>query len=730
MGRIVVKSKKKVTHESDSGTVKIGTRTTCQVTLRDPVAAEIHCEISFTPQGFMIEDKGSSTGTYVNGLRVEGTQTLGQGDEIVLGVTKLVASLGRDGDLPVLELDLQEDKFFQKAKMSTGDNPTWIPGDREAFKEAEINFGAFPALRVTGWSAVAIAVIVIIVLAVPKVRGLIMQPGPIHNLHAQEIEANNCSACHLSSGDDGRAGCAVCHAEELTGRHPFPGTVGFNVAKQACTRCHVEHLGTETVRKVIEGSGGARVRVRDPRFVPPNFREVHGCEECHSTAPVPEIDDARDYLAELERKRLKREGRAIEAGGETALASTKEPGRLEGFSHEAHVGGKSISCDKCHLASDTAGRDFAPVAFNTCMTCHHAEQNLAYTSAEVTPDADWVGEAFDIRIDSTVHSGGEANVPVSAGTSGDSNSGSGSVANVSGANGDEESKCHLCHTDAPNRRMNSFSKPVFLSSVTGQRLPTGDGSPELYFSIETRGHEGLTSAVDCSECHFKGTLASNARSDRQFFHGLHLSKLLVGSAGDLDDAEAREVSSTCAECHSGTMGSMAFGEEAFDNAACAQCHGSDSNGGGVPVVASAARVEEGTRFDFPHQIHVNSTKGPLAKGCFACHEFTSDGDDLLAAPTTRPDVSNCMECHTGHQYTKGGSCSTCHDPNYEEAPDAGILASRSFSHFESGHAAMLSDCNRCHEGVASAAQVSDIGMPATSDADCFQCHFERRFHWR
>ena len=719
MGRIVVKSKKKVTHESESGTVKIGTRTTCQVTLRDPIAAEIHCEISFTPQGFMIEDKGSSTGTYVNGLRVVGSQTLGEGDEIVLGVTKLVATLGRDGELPVLELDLQEDKFFQKAKMSTGDNPTWIPGDREAFKEAEINFGAFPALRVTGWSAVVVGIIVIVVLAVPKVRGLIMQPGPIHNLHAAVIESNNCSACHLSTGDDGRAGCAVCHGDELSGRHPFRGTVGFKIAEQACTRCHVEHLGTETVDKVIEGSGGALVRVRDPRFVPPNFTEVHGCEECHPS-PVPGLDKAR--------QRMEREKGEAGSAGETALASPKKPGRLDRFSHETHVGGKSISCDKCHLASETSGRDFAPVEFSTCMTCHHHEQNLAYTSAELTPDGDWVGEAFDIRIDSTVHSGGEANVPVSTGASG--GSGSQATSHSTEGAGDEESKCQLCHSDAPERRMSNFSKPVFLSSVTGERLPTGDGSPELYFSIETRGHEGLTSTVNCAECHFKGTLTSNARSDRQFFHGLHLSNLPVGSANDIDDTQAREASSSCAECHSGTMGSMAFGEVAFDNTSCAQCHASDPNGRGVPVVAAASRVEQSTRFDFPHQIHVNSTKGPLAKGCFACHEFTSDGDNLFAAPITRPEVSNCLECHSGHQFTKGGSCSTCHDPKFQEEPETGVLASRSFSHFVAGHAAMLSDCNRCHEGVASAARVSDIGMPATSDNDCFECHFERRFHWR
>ena len=65
----------------------IGSSTDCDVVVDSPLASARHCQLTQTPEGFLLNDLGSTNGTYVNGVRIAGPIRLTTGDSITLGRT-------------------------------------------------------------------------------------------------------------------------------------------------------------------------------------------------------------------------------------------------------------------------------------------------------------------------------------------------------------------------------------------------------------------------------------------------------------------------------------------------------------------------------------------------------------------------------------------------------------------------------------------------------------------
>jgi predicted component of type VI protein secretion system len=59
----------------------------CDVVLSDPEVSRRHAVVAESPEGFTIEDLGSTNGTWVNGERIDHPQPLRAGDEIRFGNT-------------------------------------------------------------------------------------------------------------------------------------------------------------------------------------------------------------------------------------------------------------------------------------------------------------------------------------------------------------------------------------------------------------------------------------------------------------------------------------------------------------------------------------------------------------------------------------------------------------------------------------------------------------------
>jgi pSer/pThr/pTyr-binding forkhead associated (FHA) protein len=65
----------------------IGSRADCDLVVDSPLASGRHCELKQTPDGFVLDDLGSTNGTFVNGLRIASPTRVTTGDEITLGRT-------------------------------------------------------------------------------------------------------------------------------------------------------------------------------------------------------------------------------------------------------------------------------------------------------------------------------------------------------------------------------------------------------------------------------------------------------------------------------------------------------------------------------------------------------------------------------------------------------------------------------------------------------------------
>ncbi|MEU9128293.1 DUF1707 and FHA domain-containing protein [Kitasatospora sp. NPDC048540] len=68
-----------------AGVLRIGRQTGSDLRLGDASVSRVHAELRLEPQGWVLQDLGSSNGTYVNGLRVAGAVLVRAGDQVRFG---------------------------------------------------------------------------------------------------------------------------------------------------------------------------------------------------------------------------------------------------------------------------------------------------------------------------------------------------------------------------------------------------------------------------------------------------------------------------------------------------------------------------------------------------------------------------------------------------------------------------------------------------------------------
>ena len=68
----------------------IGSRSDCDLVVDLPKVSGHHCRLILDENGYVLEDLGSTNGTYVNGLRVTGRASVSRADAITLGLTTLM----------------------------------------------------------------------------------------------------------------------------------------------------------------------------------------------------------------------------------------------------------------------------------------------------------------------------------------------------------------------------------------------------------------------------------------------------------------------------------------------------------------------------------------------------------------------------------------------------------------------------------------------------------------
>ena len=75
---------------SGSGLVSVGRSSSCGITLSDHRASRHHADLRWNGQFWQVVDRGSTNGTYVNGLQVHRPYDLRPGDRLTIGETTLV----------------------------------------------------------------------------------------------------------------------------------------------------------------------------------------------------------------------------------------------------------------------------------------------------------------------------------------------------------------------------------------------------------------------------------------------------------------------------------------------------------------------------------------------------------------------------------------------------------------------------------------------------------------
>ena len=721
MARFSVKEGKKLLTESDADSIDIGTRSTCVVSIEDPIAAERHAEIRYDGESgrFAIEYLNSSTGTLRNGLPVLGPTELEEGDLLIVGRCRLSVAIQGGADGFELELTRKEKDFFHEKT----DQDEWV--------RSEVKFGQFPPLRIGTWILILITAITLpLALFVSPVSEPLVDPGPLYHAHAALFEGDpssfhgdraefaalarreGCGACHEAYGRTPMQKCAGCHADLMRDRHPFlaepkpnadPAKVERGWQEEDCLLCHVDHRGSDPGEGV---------------FKPTPLQMADKCAYCHGDR---EFDAAQlDFVA-------------------AAVPEMDVRVGYDGFPHDVHLNRENpIDCGRCHKPSevdpegeppvistreDLKGdrrnwREFQPVSYETCLECHAADSEGR--SEEL---ADWLPTDPEHRFQLEWHGTDKG-----------------------------EQKCLSCHAAVYAEKLNTVER----GRVDRQKDWMG-------FTVQRRTHaaqfadHGGAGGDDCRTCHVGDKVKPQELrvEDRWFRHGDHLPALQPG-AGALS---AASLSEECAACHAdqlvaehlfagGVYPGPPFEYEGTDGdrRGCYRCHRAE-DGSGLLLERSIPEAELMTRADFPHGLHVSAEalRNPaLRDGCYACHDFDASLDPYKTFPITHQGATNCLDCHEGHDNVAGsaGACNACHtqeDPAYW-GPQRQELTRpwpelNAFDHWSPGHKTETEqDCFGCHdrEGTRAAKRIVDVPIPRESDDSCLGCHVKdgQRFHWR
>lgn len=358
--------------------LRIGRGTQPELRSDNPAVALEHAVIEGGAGGYSITDRGSITGTYVNGKPVE-THRLVKGDVIEIGDLKIEVQTADAGKPLFLRVSSTAIRLGgSKGAMSRDED------DEEAARAAGPAGGAVKATKIDFVAAYRlkrpwltklslIALLVLFALAVigevtrPEKRKAFM-PGGVSSAHARWRDAKgvpiaeNCHACHDPWRGITRAKCSECHGR---------ATHAENVAgEQDCAGCHTEHRGNAKLALIADEMCTSCHRALASRMKSPNPRALASYASITSFGEKhPEITWPADNNTLRFNHKLH-----LRAGGL--------------FNGEGRR--QELACEDCHKLVETKEKfDPAPVKFEVaCKSCHRLTFDPRFADAEVPHGAD------------------------------------------------------------------------------------------------------------------------------------------------------------------------------------------------------------------------------------------------------------------------------------------------------------------------------------------------------
>ncbi len=727
--------------------IEIGTRSTCALQLNDPVVAEQHCTLRFTGSAFVVEDRGSVTGTWHNGVAVSSAVELANGDQVVIGVTRLAFELKQEDDgRAALEVLIEESSFHYK-KPKPGEFHT----DADEWVRSEVRFGKVAAVRGMVWLAGLLAIVGVTWIFATRGGERMLQPGALDGSHGllfaaelpnvdsggspnkdrltlslEKVAHESCKVCHASKTPGDVKSCAACHAEMST-RHPFyngspehDSKLSSAVAQPStgCRMCHdVQHNGLSKQAS----TDAARMRLDEGKSSTTWGLGV--CMDCHTAGFGTGTDDA--LRAEVKARIGVLSSLLVDAS--VQAPSDRHEYGFDEFAHKTHLN-RSIDCGVCHVqspapAGSAGGADFKSVGFGVCAACH--VQGMDSPSSLPGIDAGAL-KALRNQLASKPVDGKQLMQTMSWHGRGE--------------------QCLQCHAEGdqhqPKPELKTAEREIAQRSFGIRRIAHGQ-------HVQASADKAL-----CAQCHgdpktLEGGLVVPAAN---FLHGSHVETLWPTSKS----AQASLSQASCLSCHAAQWDSTTLaGAQKLDlGEACKTCHDDPSRAANQAAVSEhVVERKTETRTDFPHKTHAK-----IEGGCFACHAFKgADDGDPRAVPQLLDGVVNCTKCHSDHQRIAGGACTFCHPQGAAAGSGSAILfqgkrpfrndwpAALNFNHFggrpEAGHISFMAQdgspaiagCAKCHdiENMKNSNVVGDLSIPGARGSLCVDCHAFNRgwFHW-
>ncbi|MEE9393678.1 MAG: FHA domain-containing protein [Planctomycetota bacterium] len=622
MAKFTVKEKRKDDIVREGAMLTVGTRSSCAYSISDPMAAEEHCAIHGPGGGnFLVEDLGTSVGTFVDGVATKGRTPIEDGSEIIIGVTRIVAKIDVENDELLLTI---KGAFYYDDKK-----------DALAWSRKEVGFGRFRPLSLGNYLAIGAALIALPLCFLGSTSDAVMEPGPTYHdqmsaYHAQLAtlgeDAQDCNACHDAFNGTPAGKCMSCHAEDIdVGHHPFYGDA--NAWEQACVHCHIDHRGQGEMALIAV----------------PAEESCAGCHEADkSMAPT-----ARPV-------------------GDRHLVDV--PLFYDTFSHEDHykkaaANGAELDCSSCHKMSegqtlvDGRMREFIPVDYDACMACHAKDATVALRS-ETTFTVRWHGtedakqkcetchtKLFSDEMKTSPHTPREYRYEFDSQAHHEF-----LTARVVDPNGKDA--CIECHKNGAELQGEGRLKArIFEHQTHSWDVQPGDEAGKLRVSGLVKGQTGRG---DCMQCH------------RELAGAENLGNAMAESY--VDDA--------CAECHKPKAPLKVIEAGAIVNrtdfphslhqdlaGGCFACHTFPSVEGQIaPNPVTASDIKDCTAC---HSVHQNiGGDGSMDSGdCNECHR---EGDPSYFG-TTQPKIwkrhadTTFRHMSRGHQdWTAGKRCEECH----------------------------------------------------------------------
>ncbi len=357
--------------------LRVGRGTNQDLRSENPAVALEHAIIESDAAGYLITDKGSITGTYVNRKPVESAR-LAKGDVIEIGDLRIEVQLAD----PTKPLFLRILVARAVVAADEDDEPAVAApaaaAGKKSLKTKKIDYVAKYRLArpyLTKLSVTAILLILtlgVIGELVRPERQPVFMPGGVSTAHARARDAagrpiaERCEACHTPWKSVSASKCMDCHPQDVHAR--------FEHNPPDCITCHAEHRGATKL-----------AAIPDQRCV-----GCHADLTKHVRAPQAELASAR--FAERRYGFADIAKAPVFGDQHPQFAWPNDPNPLR-FNHKLHLAPKGVfsgtgrrevlQCKTCHNPPE------AMVRFRDhCQGCHRLTFDARFPSDEAPHGGD------------------------------------------------------------------------------------------------------------------------------------------------------------------------------------------------------------------------------------------------------------------------------------------------------------------------------------------------------